>query len=90
MGSGCARRADWLAGPARLAGQLQDSYRWSAAAAAPRYVIARRRRGANSPRFGTLGYVPHGWRIVETLGGAFRLVIVRFKAERRIIVVLFN
>ena len=23
---------------------------------------------------------PHGWRIVETPGGAFRLVIVKFKA----------
>ena len=36
------------------------------------------------------GGLYHGWTIVETSGGAFRLAIVKFKAQRRVIVVLFN
>ena len=34
----------------------------------------------NKIKNGPRGHARHGWRIVETPGGAFRLAIVKFKA----------
>ena len=44
------------------------------------FRVARARMWQNGIHLSKLAVSEHGWRIVETPGGAFRLVIVKFNA----------